>query len=103
MAADKGFEPWSLLTPEEEERRSVGVGVTFLTVGAGVRGAAGMVGAVAAVLGVFATEAVAVFARTGCGADAAGAAALLLPAAALTAGFFAAVTAWPLPGVATAF
>ncbi|WP_154048486.1 hypothetical protein [Thiomonas intermedia] len=100
MAADKGFEAWSLLTPEEEERRSAGAGVTFLAAGTGVTGLSGAVTAVAA---VFAAELVTGFARTGCGAGAAGTAALFLPTADLTAGFFSAATALPLPDAATAF
>ena len=63
MAADKGFEAWSLLTPEEEERRSAGPGVAFFAAGAGVTG---LSGAVTAVAGVFAAELVTGFARADC-------------------------------------
>jgi len=39
MAADKGFEAWSLLTPDEDERRSAGEAVTFLAGAAETAGA----------------------------------------------------------------
>jgi hypothetical protein len=77
MAADKGFEAWSLLTPEEDERRSAGEGVAFLAGAAKTTGAA-------------------------CAASTTGAA-LVLAATGLTAGILSAAAGLLLPGAATAF
>jgi len=90
MAADKGFEAWSLLTPEEEDRRSAGEDVIFFAVAAEATGG---------------FCAVSVFADDLAGAEGAAAAvgsALLLAATCLTAGFLSAAAGLPLPGAATA-